>query len=163
LSFSKQNLIRRYGVFALLVLGFFIVDRLIKIAVLDGFRYNGDCISFIFVLNEGVAFSMFAFFGEYLKWIQVAILAGLSIFVIYEKYILKYPICLSLIFAGGLSNLYDRFIHGGVVDFIYWHCRFDFAIFNFADVIIDVGVVLLLMVIFIEERGAKNEKNSFIK
>lgn len=155
MSFSNQNLIRSYGVFGFLVLGFFIVDRLIKNAVLGGFRHEGECISFVFVLNEGVAFSMFAFLGEYLKWIQVALLVGLTLYLVYEKYIVNYPICLSLIFAGGISNVYDRFIHGGVVDFIYWHCGFDFAIFNFADVIIDVGVVLLLIVILIEERQRK--------
>lgn len=155
MSFSNQSSIRSYGVFGFLVLGFFIVDRLIKNAVLGGFRHEGECISFVFVLNEGVAFSMFAFLGEYLKWIQIAILLGLTLYIIYEKYIIKYPICLSLIFAGGISNVYDRFVHGGVIDFFYWHCGFDFAIFNFADVIIDVGVVLLLIVILIEERQRK--------
>ena len=52
---------------------------------------------------------------------------------------------ISLILAGGVSNITDRFIHsGGVVDYVYWHCGFDFAIFNFADVIIDLGIVILI-------------------
>ena len=43
-----------------------------------------------------------------------------------------------------LANILDRFLHGGVVDYIYWHYGFDFPIFNFADIIIDCGIVLFI-------------------
>ena len=46
--------------------------------------------------------------------------------------------------AGGTSNILDRFLHGGVVDYIYWHYKFDFPIFNFADIIIDCGIALFI-------------------
>jgi signal peptidase II len=39
-------------------------------------------------------------------------------------------------------------LHGGVVDYVFWHCGFDFAVFNFADVMIDVAVVLILLIHF---------------
>ena len=155
LSFLRQNL-RSYYFFSFVTVGFFIVDRLIKSAVLGGFLHEGDCISFVFVLNEGVAFSWFAFLGDSLKWLQIVLLGVIFFYLIYDKLLYKYPLAIGLIFAGGISNVYDRFVHGGVVDFIYWHCGFDFAIFNFADVIIDVGVVMLIVLLYIDER--KNKK-----
>ncbi|MFA4832456.1 signal peptidase II, partial [Helicobacter pylori] len=46
--------------------------------------------------------------------------------------------------------------HGGVVDYVYYHYGFDFAIFNFADVMIDVGVgVLLLRQFFFKQKQNK--------
>jgi signal peptidase II len=50
--------------------------------------------------------------------------------------------------GAGLSNVADRFIYGGVVDYVYWHCGFNFAVFNAADVMIDIAVVWLLILNF---------------
>ncbi|ENE2172146.1 signal peptidase II, partial [Campylobacter coli] len=55
----------------------------------------------------------------------------------------------------GCSNLLDRFIHGGVVDMFFWHKWFHFAIFNVADVMINISVALIL----IKEIFIKKEKN----
>ena len=60
-----------------------------------------------------------------------------------------------MLLAGGVSNILDRFVHGGVVDYVYWHCWFDFAIFNLADVLIDIGVVLIL---YINYKTSKEEE-----
>jgi signal peptidase II len=159
LNFSKQNL-RKSAVFSFFIVAFFCVDRLIKNAVLGGFSYEGSCISFVFVLNDGVAFSWFAFLGTYLKWLQIALLVGVFFYLHYEKLIFRYALPVALIFAGGIANVYDRFVHGGVVDFIYWHCGFDFAIFNFADVIINVGVALLLVSVYMDEKQKKRKKDN---
>ncbi len=106
---------------------------------------DGPIMSLHLAYNRGVAFSMFAFLAEYLKYIQVFIMFCVSIYLyktpdVFQKYI--FPI--ALIYAGGLSNILDRFTYGAVVDFFYWHYLFDFAIFNFADVMIDLGVVLII-------------------
>ena len=98
------------------------------------------------LLEEGVAFSMFAFLGEYLKYIQVGLILGVVIYLFIKKEILnEYLISSALILSGGISNIVDRFFREGVVDYVYWHCGFDFAIFNFADVMIDFGVLLILL------------------
>lgn len=124
--------------------GVFIVDQNIKTLFVDGFRYYTDCIDFILVYNKGVAFSMFAFLQEWLKYIQLVIVLGVFGYVYYlKKLCFAFPVGLML--GGALSNIYDRFIYGGVVDMVYWHCGFDFAIFNFADVMIDVAVVWILV------------------
>ena len=110
----------------------------------DGFRYYTDCIDLILVYNKGVAFSMLSFLDEWLKYIQLVMVSGVLIYVIYlKKLCFAFPT--GLLLGGAFSNIYDRFIHGGVVDMVYWHCGFDFAVFNFADVMIDIAVVWLLI------------------
>lgn len=129
------------------IAGVFIVDQNIKTLFVDGFRYYTECIDFILVFNKGVAFSMFAFLDEYLKYIQLLMVSGIFGYVIYIRK-LCYAFPAGLMLGGAFSNIYDRFIHGGVVDMVYWHCGFNFAVFNFADVMIDVAVVWILILNF---------------
>ena len=126
------------------LVGVFIIDQNIKMLFVDGFRYYTECIDLILVYNKGVAFSMLSFLDEWLKYIQLVIVSGVLGYVFYLKK-LCYAFPAGLLLGGAFSNIYDRFIHGGVVDMVYWHCGFNFAVFNFADVMIDVAVVWLLI------------------
>ncbi len=132
----------------------FLADQLIKMLFLNGFEFKSKCISLVLAINKGVAFSMFSFLGENLKYIQVAIIAGLFVYFIKEKVISKHPVLSGILFGAALSNLFDRFTRGGVVDYVYWHCGFDFAIFNFADVMIDLSILGFLYFYFFK----KNDK-----
>jgi signal peptidase II len=122
----------------------FAIDQLLKAFFLTGFVWHTPCISLILALNKGVAFSLFAFLDDALKYLQLALIAGLAWWSVKEGYIARYEVATALIGASALSNVLDRFTQGGVVDYVYWHCGFDFAIFNFADVCIDIGVILLI-------------------
>lgn len=53
-------------------------------------------------------------------------------------------ICIVLIAAGGIGNIIDRIYRGFVVDYIEY-LFIDFYIFNFADVLITVGVFALII------------------
>ena len=140
----------------LLFVFLFIIDQYIKFLFVDGYEHKGECISFILVYNYGVAFSMFAFLEGNLKYIQIAIMSAGILYLMFNKEIFKlYYFPSALILAGGISNIYDRFIHGGVVDYVYWHCGFDFAVFNLADVLIDIGVVLILIINY---KDSKNKE-----
>jgi len=139
-----------------LFIGLFLIDQYIKFLFVDGYEQRGECISLILVYNYGVAFSMFSFLEGNLKYIQIVIMTAGILYLAFNKEIFKiYYLPAALILAGGVSNIYDRFIHGGVVDYIYWHCGFDFAVFNFADVIIDIGVVLILWINYKESKKLK--------
>lgn len=129
------------------LIGIFIIDQNIKMLFVDGFRYYTECIDFILVYNKGVAFSMLSFLDEYLKYLQLVLVSGIVIYVFYLKK-LCYALPMGILLGGAFSNIYDRFIHGGVVDMVYWHCGFNFAVFNFADVMIDVAVVWILILNF---------------
>jgi signal peptidase II len=138
LRIEKKLIIKFFIAFFLI----FIIDQLIKYVFLNGFEWNSKCISLVLTLNKGVAFSMFAFLGGYLKYIQSILIAGLAYVFFKEKIIQSHPFVSGILFAAAFSNLSDRFVRGGVVDYVYWHCGFNFAIFNFADVCIDFAVLM---------------------
>ena len=50
-----------------------------------------------------------------------------------------------LIIGSGFSNLIDRFTREGVVDYIFWHYKFNFAVFNLADSIINVAIAWIIL------------------
>ena len=127
--------------------GIFIIDQNIKTLFLDGFRYDSDCIDLTLVYNKGVAFSMFAFLESWLKWLQLLLIGGALGYVLWLRKTC-YLLPTGILLGAGLSNVYDRFIHPGVVDYVFWHCGFEFAVFNFADVMIDVAVVWLVVLNF---------------
>lgn len=125
----------------------FLLDQYTKEIFIQGYRYSSSCIDLTLVYNDGVAFSMFAFLKHYLKYIQLLLIGA---FMIYALFFAQkcYLVAFGMIFGAALSNVYDRFIHGGVVDMVFWHCGFNFAIFNLADVLIDVAVVWILFLNF---------------
>ena len=57
---------------------------------------------------------------------------------------------LVLVLGGGIGNLIDRVLNGEVVDYINL-LFMRFAVFNFADICVCVGVALWVLVIFLEE------------
>ncbi|MDO8453950.1 MAG: signal peptidase II [Sulfurimonas sp.] len=143
----RNHTLRLIAILLLALSGIFIIDQYIKMLFVDGFRYYTQCIDFILVYNKGVAFSMLSFLDESLKYIQLIMVSGILIYMIYlQKICYAFPAGLML--GGAFSNIYDRFIHGGVVDMVYWHCGFNFAVFNFADVMIDVAVAWILLLNF---------------
>jgi signal peptidase II len=73
------------------------------------------------------------------------LVVGILYYVFKEGYIKQYAFPLGLLIGGALSNVYDRFVHEGVVDYVAWHCGFNYAVFNFSDVAIDIAVVWMLI------------------
>ena len=60
----------------------------------------------------------------------------------------RLTIALALIMAGALGNCYDRLFLGHVRDFVHLHVdaiRFDCAIFNFADNMLVIGALVLVL------------------
>ncbi len=137
-------MLKSFGILLVVALLVFDADQAIKAIFVEGYRYYTPCIDLILVYNPGVAFSMFAFLEENLKWIQLALLAGVVGYTLWLKQ-KCYIVPVGIMIGAGFSNIFDRFIHGGVVDYVYWHCWFDFAVFNLADVLIDIAVVWLLI------------------
>ena len=150
-------MLKNYFKYILLFSFLVAIDQYIKYIFVNGFGVDGECISLVLAYNKGVAFSMFSFLADYLKYIQISILLGGVIYLGLNKDVLKiYLLPITLLFAGGISNIADRFMHEGVVDYVYWHCGFDFAIFNAADVIIDISIILILYISYKQEKLKKN-------
>ena len=109
-----------------------------------------------FVLNPGMAFSLLS--GKQLFLIIATSAALLAVayglfFRSRGKYLQQ--AALLLILAGGIGNLIDRVLNGEVVDYINL-LFMRFAVFNFADICVCVGVALWVLVIFLDELHAEN-------
>ncbi len=138
----------------------FIIDQVVKFGFANlNWDVDGPYMSLKLAYNYGVAFSMFSFLEHNLKYIQLAIVLIGTIYLFKNQNVFKeYYLPIALLYAGGLSNILDRFTYGGVVDYFYWHYLFEFAIFNIADVMIDLAVVIILYKQIKEAREEKKQK-----
>lgn len=138
-------------------IGIFIIDQNLKAIFLEGYRWYGEYFSLILVYNKGVAFSMLAFLDGNLKYIKLALILGIVVYLFFNKDTFKtYCLPIGIILGAGSSNLYDRFLHGGVVDYLHWHKWFNFPVFNFADISINIAVALVLIIAYKESKKSKN-------
>lgn len=127
--------------------GIFILDRVSKILVEIYLKPIGatQLISGAFELryaqNTGMAFSLF---NDRPYWLLclISIILGIIIFTSIKTK--KLSLSMAFILAGGLANLTDRFLYGYVIDFIN-PIFMDFAIFNLADISLNIGVLILFI------------------
>ena len=105
-------------------------------------------IDFLLIYNSGIAFGIFDGYGNLasnlLLVITIFILIYLIRLLVKEKVqIAKFA--LSLITAGAIGNIIDRFIDGKVTDFLHLEFgSFSFFIFNLADAFITLGAILII-------------------
>ena len=134
----------------IIVLLLVIIDQTIKInvykkiykssvSVIDG------CINLTYVENTGGAFGI----GSN-KTIFFIIVTVIIIGILIKVLLLKKDdiginliIAFSLIISGALGNLIDRFTRGFVIDYIDINPLFKYPMFNFADICIVIGIILL--------------------
>ena len=114
-----------------------------------------DIIEFVYVENRGAAFGILqnkqSFF--YLLTIVVFIIIFYAIYSLkLNANNLSYFMFLILIFAGAFGNFIDRLKNKYVIDFIYFKL-IDFPVFNFADICITLGCVLLVFSLIFVYRG----------
>ena len=147
---TKKSLVS----FSLALFFVLLIDQAIKWwFVQNNFEYQGNIISLVLAHNQGVAFSLFDFLKEWLKYLQILLLIGIFAYLWKHKEIFQaHSLPIGIIFGGGISNILDRFLHIGVVDYIYWHYKFEFAIFNFADMMINLGVFLIILQTFFKKK-----------
>ncbi|RXJ76704.1 signal peptidase II [Arcobacter sp. F155] len=153
---------KEYKLSIIIFICIFAFDQFVKYAFVNfSWEVDGPYMSLKLAYNYGVAFSMFAFLQEYLKYIQLLIALIATIYLLKNKEVFyKYFLPISILYAAGLSNILDRFTYGAVVDYFYWHYGFEFAIFNIADVMINIAVAIL---IFMQIKEARDEKKKASK
>ncbi|WP_425432895.1 signal peptidase II [Halomonas denitrificans] len=112
--------------------------------------------------NTGAAFSFLAGHPGWQRWLFAAIAVGASIGLTLWMRRLKADetllgISLGLIIGGALGNLYDRLVHGYVVDFLSFHVAgWYYPAFNVADIGITLGAIgLIWESLFAERRRAR--------
>ena len=137
--------------YLVIIIFFSILDQISKIYINYNFNklFNRDLIFFTleFVRNNGAAFNIFSGSRIFLSCISLisTIILSYFIFISNNNLINKYG--LSFILAGSISNGIDRILNGYVIDFI--KIKFiDFPVFNIADIVINIGVLILMISYF---------------
>ncbi|HEY7769338.1 signal peptidase II [Longimicrobium sp.] len=96
-------------------------------------------LSFMHTMNPGISWGFFKNLPEAVRLPLIALLTlvgiGVAVWMMWDTRDRWQQI------AGALGNLGDRLVNGGVTDFIYVH--FFPYIFNFADISITIGGVIL--------------------
>lgn len=114
-----------------------------------------------YLRNKGAAFGILATSAFRLPFfIMVSLVAVWVIFMVIRKLREDQKLAaasLSLIFSGALGNLIDRIRLGEVIDFLYFHWYEHYwPAFNVADSAICVGVFLLAIDMYLEERRGRS-------
>ena len=134
------------------------IDQLIKLWAVQALQPVGampfipHVVELRFVLNQGMAFSLLS--GKQLFLIIATSAALLAVaYGLFFRSRGKRLQQAALVLGGGIGNLIDRVLNGEVVDYINL-LFMRFAVFNFADICVCVGVALWVLVIFLDELHA---------
>ena len=135
--------------YLVLIVGLVFVDLLIKRLVLLFLQPVGSVPLIEGVLhlnyreNTGAAFSMFRGHTELIAVVTAVAICGVLYLLLFGKERGRgLSFALAMICAGGIGNLYDRLARGFVVDYIDLRV-IHFAVFNFADMLVVCGAILL--------------------
>ena len=137
-----------------LFIGIIFFDRLTKHIALSMLNFGGkilnNLMSFHIVFNRGISWGMFNS-SQTSTFIIVSsaiffltlVLAGYAWLRYYDKRLVVGEV---LVVAGSISNLVDRIIYHGVVDFIQLSFHgWSWPIFNLADCCIVLGVIVMII------------------
>lgn len=113
---------------------------------------------FNYVENYGAAFGILQNKKIFFIIMTMAVIIGISFFIIKNYYQMNIVlrIGLSMLLGGAIGNFIDRIRLGYVVDFISFRLinRYDFPVFNIADIFIVVGTGLILILVLLDKYEA---------
>jgi signal peptidase II len=132
----------------------FALDQATKYAITANFQYGESKFIFswfnlVLAHNTGAAFSFLANASGWQRPFFIVLTLTISAVLLW---MLKgnhrnrvLAIALALVIGGAFGNLYDRVLHGYVVDFVQWHVAgYFWPAFNIADSAICIGAALLI-------------------
>lgn len=127
-----------------------------SVSIIDNF------LRFTYVENRGAAFGIL----QDSQGLFIIMTVILLIVFIYSLFIRKlkpplFMVASALIIGGGLGNLIDRIYLGYVVDYI--ELSFFPPVFNFADICVCIGAVVLIIYLFLEQNEISNSKVNEVK
>lgn len=167
---NRKGIVRSLSILFILIIdiGF---DRITKNYIRSNFRYYEEILPFKynyhFLITRTENTGAFLSLGESLTnpWrfmlltlMPAAVLLFGLIYILLKTNLHKLTVLgVILVLAGGMGNLYDRWVYNGVTDFMFIKFKwFQTGVFNVADVSIVIGVALLLIQSFLKDKH-KNE------
>lgn len=152
--------------FYLMILLLAILDQAIKLVIIlckESLPVTiiNKVLEIVYCENYGAAFSLGNGHTVIIAVITAIIMAMIlfAIYKYYEKFNSKMLIGAALLMSGGISNLLDRVFRRYVVDYIYFRL-IDFPVFNFADICVVIGVIIIAFCLLFGDRGEKIGKNN---
>lgn len=150
----------RYYIVALIII---LIDQITKWLVVVNMEI-GQRITiiedFFYLLshrNSGAAWGILQ--GQMIFFYIVTVIVMVGVVYYMQKYAKNnkmLAIGLSLILGGAIGNFIDRLLRQEVVDFAsFIIVNYNFPIFNVADSALTIGVILVIIATFIEERNEK--------
>jgi signal peptidase II len=113
--------------------------------------------------NTGAAFSLFADSPSHLKTTLLIAFSAIAMVVVavllwkQTRALTISGIALSLILGGAAGNLWDRVLHGRVVDFLLvYYKHYEWPVFNLADSSIVIGACLLVLEIMFARPASRD-------
>lgn len=142
------------------------IDQISKVLVRANFEYGetksliGDYFIMQYVENKGAFLGMGSDMNDTLKLIFLLVLPiivlGYVVYYIVKTKELDRPslIAFCCIIGGGISNVFDRIVYGQVTDFFFIDLGgiFKTGIFNFADLSVTTGMIMLLFSSFFRKK-----------
>ena len=141
----------------LMIVVLVVVDQIIKLIIYHTIGNSGDSITLIpnilslnYVENIGGAFGILMT-RIFLIGVNLMIIITVWKLMVSKKYHFdnNAKFGMALIVAGGFGNVIDRIFRGYVIDYIDISEMFNYPVFNFADICIVVGVIIVMMTILI--------------
>ncbi len=153
----KKNKIIRLII--VITIGLILLDQISKMLIIKYYQtpIEKGVIGITLIQNTAMAFGFSSGNTKNIVLTSIVLLIVIN-FVCNQKDRIdtKTAVALSLVLAGGVSNLMDRVLKGGIVDFIKIK---NFAIFNIADCYIVLGWILLIVFLIKFNREIVGGKN----
>lgn len=96
--------------------------------------------------NRGIIFGLVDFLNPYLLSFFLLLFLAFAIYILYKPYS-KYWELFVILGLSSFGNIFDRFFHGGVCDYIDIKIFFDFPIFNLNDIFISTALIIILLIV----------------
>lgn len=113
--------------------------------------------SLTYVKNTGIAFSFLEGKLTFIIGMSFLVLFFLFFYLKKKKSNWIEVLCYGMLIGGAIGNLVDRIVYGYVIDFFdFTLFRYQFPIFNVADMCIVIGIFGLLFVSFFENKIGDN-------
>ncbi|MBE6117888.1 MAG: signal peptidase II [Erysipelotrichaceae bacterium] len=111
-----------------------------------------------YVRNTGAAWSLFSGKVPFLTVVSIVEMIVIAVILVrmHRRHETAYCVSLSLMLGGAAGNLIDRVILGYVRDFLHFYpLGYSFPVFNIADCGITIGMFIVIILMFLEERKDK--------
>lgn len=144
-----------------------LLDQIVKILVInninlfDSINIIDNFFSITYVRNTGAAWSILSGSTILLIFISLIALVVIYLYFIKNRHLNKLEnISYGLLTGGILGNLFDRIIHGYVIDYLDFKIiNYDFPIFNIADICIVISIILIGIDLIVGEMNERNNNN----